>query len=76
MRPLPRDSCDRDAEPVARQRLGKLLARRVGGHLRVGRIVEAVEYLGPHDLASPSARGRTPRNATLSGPSGHVGIGP
>ena len=25
-------------------------------------------------LAFPSARGRTPRNATLSGPSGHAGI--
>jgi 3-methyladenine DNA glycosylase Mpg len=30
--------------------------------------------LGPHDRASHAARGRTPRNATLSGPSGHVGI--
>ena len=34
----------------------------------------AEAYLGPRDLASHSARGRTPRNATLSGPSGHAGI--
>ena len=53
---------------------GRLPARRVGGHRRVGRVVETEAYLGPHDLASPSARGRTPRNATLSGPSGHAGI--
>jgi DNA-3-methyladenine glycosylase len=54
--------------------LGKLPARRVGGHRRVGRLVETDAYLGPRDLASHSPRGRTPRNATLSGPSGHEGI--
>ena len=53
---------------------GRLPARRVGGHRRIGRLVEAEAYLGPRDLASPSARGRSPRNATLSGPSGHAGI--
>jgi 3-methyladenine DNA glycosylase Mpg len=59
---------------VARQRLGKPPAWRVGGHRRVGRLVEAEAYLDPHGLASPSARGRTPRNATPSGLSGHAGI--
>jgi len=53
---------------------GRLPARRVGGHRRIGRLVEAEAYLGPRDLASHSARKRTPRNATLSGPSGHSGI--
>jgi 3-methyladenine DNA glycosylase Mpg len=50
------------------------VARRVGGHRRVGRLVEAEAYIGPRDLASPSARGRTPRHAALSGPPGHAGI--
>jgi DNA-3-methyladenine glycosylase len=39
----------------------------------IGR-ASAEAYVGPHDLASPSARGRTARNATLTGPSGHTGI--
>ena len=43
------------------------VARRVGGQLRVVRLIETEAYLGPRDLASHSARRRTPRNATLSG---------
>src|SRR3954447_19276186 len=72
MRPLPRDFYDRDAEPVARELLGKLLARRVEGRLRVGRVVETEAYLGPHDLASHSARGRTARTEVMFGPPGHA----
>ncbi|MHC5541444.1 DNA-3-methyladenine glycosylase, partial [Singulisphaera rosea] len=61
MHPLPRTFYDRDPETVARELLGKLLVRRVDGVERVGRIVETEAYLGPHDLASHSSRGRTPR---------------
>jgi DNA-3-methyladenine glycosylase len=72
MHALRRPFYDRDAEAVARDLLGMLLAHRVGDALRVGRIVETEAYLGPHDLASHSSRGRTPRTAVMFGPPGHA----
>ena len=72
MRPLPREFYDRDTETVAREMLGTLLAHRVDGLLRIGRIVETEAYLGPHDLAAHSARGRTPRTEVMFGPPGHA----
>ena len=70
LRPLPRAFYDRDAESVARDLLGARLAHRDGGVLRVGRVVETEAYIGPHDLAAHSARGRTPRTEVMFGPPG------
>jgi DNA-3-methyladenine glycosylase len=70
LRPFPRDFYDRDAEAVARDLLGSVLAHRVGGVLKAGRVVETEAYLGPHDLASHSSRGRTARTAVMFGPPG------
>lgn len=72
MRILPVSFYDRNAESVAPDLLGKLLVRRIGGVERIGRIVETEAYLGPHDRAAHSARGRTARTAVMFGPPGHA----
>lgn len=63
---------DRDTIVVARELLGTCLVHVVDGVERVGRIVEVEAYLGPHDKAAHSARGRTPRTQTMFGPPGHA----
>lgn len=70
--PLPRSFYDRDAAAVAEELVGALLVWRRAGQLCVGRIVEVEAYLGPHDRACHSARGRTPRTEVMFGPPGHA----
>jgi len=71
-RGLPRTFYARGADEVAPDLLGKTLARVVDGTLRRARIVECEAYVGPHDLAAHSSKGRTPRNASMWGPPGHA----
>ncbi|MGA2962297.1 MAG: DNA-3-methyladenine glycosylase [Candidatus Korobacteraceae bacterium] len=61
---------NRDASIVARELLGKLLVRRYGCELLIGRVVEAEAYLGQIDPAAHAFNGKTPRNAVLFGPPG------
>jgi DNA-3-methyladenine glycosylase len=69
---LPRSFYDRDAATVAQDLLGKYLVRRTQGIIRVGKIVEVEAYLGPHDLAAHSSKGKTERTKVMFGPPGHA----
>ena len=72
MRKLPRAFYDRDTILVARELLGKYLVHRSNHVKRIGKIVEVEAYLGPHDLAAHSAKGRTERTKVMFGPPGHA----
>jgi DNA-3-methyladenine glycosylase len=69
---LPRSFFNRDPRVVARELLGKLVARREGRKVLSGRIVEVEAYMGSGDLAAHAAAGRTSRNQVLWGPPGHA----
>ena len=72
MQKLPRSFYDRDTKTVARELLGKLLVHQVSGVERIGKIVEVEAYLGEHDLAAHSSKGRTARTSIMFGPPGHA----
>lgn len=67
METLPPSFFVRSTLQVARALLGQLL---VMGE-KVGRIVETEAYVGPHDLACHTSKGRTARNEVMFGPPGH-----
>ena len=64
------DFFDRDADTVARDLIGKALVREHAGTRTSHMITETEAYLGEHDLASHSARGRTQRTEVMFGPPG------
>jgi DNA-3-methyladenine glycosylase len=78
-RPLHRDFFARDPRRVARDLLGKVLVRSLGGEnpavkgaLLAARIVEVEAYLGENDTAAHAAAGNTNRTSVLFGPPGHA----
>jgi len=68
LRPLPRRFYRRDSRELAPLLLNKLLVHSD----RVARLVEVEAYAGDEDPGSHAFRGRTPRNATMFGPPGHM----
>ena len=65
---------DRPADRLARGLLGKTLVRRTGQQTQRFTVTETEAYLGPHDLACHSARGRTARTEILFGQPGTLYI--
>ncbi len=72
MQKLPRTFYDQDTISVARGLLGKQLVHIVDGVEYVGKIVETEAYLGEHDLAAHSSKGRTRRTEIMFGPPGYA----
>jgi hypothetical protein len=50
---------------VARELLGKILVRRLTGHVLSGKIVETEAYYGENDPASKAYKGRKPFNEPM-----------
>lgn len=69
---LGRSFFSRYAPEVARELLGCLLVRRVGGRTLSGKIVEVEAYRGSDDPASHSYRGPTKRSSIMFGEAGHA----
>ncbi len=72
MKKLGHSFFQRDAKKVARSLIGTVLVRRIRGREYRVRIVETEAYVGPHDLASHSSKGRTKRTEVMFGPAGHA----
>jgi DNA-3-methyladenine glycosylase len=67
---LDREFFEQNAEPLARALVGKIIVYKK----HRARIVETEAYLGPHDLASHSSKGRTARTEVMFGVAGHAYI--
>jgi len=71
---LPPEYFARPAEILARDLVGAVVCRRLAGEETRHVITETEAYLGPHDLACHSARGRTARTEVMYGPPGTLYI--
>lgn len=69
---LPRKFYRRPADVVAAELVGKILVRRVRGQKYRARIVETEAYVGTHDLAAHSSKGRTARTEIMFGDAGYA----
>ncbi len=65
MKKLPNKFFERKTLVVAPELLGKYLVRRMGNKIIREKITEVEAYIGPHDLASHSSKGRTKRTEAM-----------
>lgn len=72
MKMLPLSFFDRKTLTVARDLVGKTLVRQIGNKIVRDTITEVEAYIGPHDLASHSSKGRTPRTEVMYQKAGTV----
>jgi DNA-3-methyladenine glycosylase len=72
MKKLTRSFYRRDAETLARDLIGAILVHCSRGREYRARIVETEAYVGPHDLACHTSKGRTGRTEVMFGPAGHA----
>jgi DNA-3-methyladenine glycosylase len=71
-RKLSRAFYSRPAIELAPDLLGKVLVHDTPLGVLRARIVETEAYIGPHDLAAHSSKGRTKRTEVMFGPAGHA----
>ncbi len=69
---LPQSFFKRKTLLVAKELIGKTLVRKVDGKVIRQTITETEAYIGPHDLASHSSKGRTKRTEPMFGPAGTI----
>jgi DNA-3-methyladenine glycosylase len=62
---LSKEFFNRKTALVARELLGKYLVRKIGNKIIRKMITETEAYVGPHDLASHSSKGRTARTEVM-----------
>jgi DNA-3-methyladenine glycosylase len=71
-RKLGRSFYSRPAVGLAPALLGTILVHHTSDGILRARIVETEAYIGPHDLAAHSSKGRTKRTEIMFGPAGHA----
>lgn len=62
---LPKTFFEEKTLTVARKLIGKTLVRQIGQDVFRQKITEVEAYVGPHDLACHSSRGKTERNKIM-----------
>ena len=65
MKKLPQAFFERKTLVVAQELIGKYLIRELDGKIVRQKITETEAYVGPHDLACHSSRGKTQRNEPM-----------
>lgn len=71
---LSKDFFNRKTALVAQELLGKFLVRKIGRRTLANMITETEAYVGPHDLASHSSKGKTSRTKVMFQDAGTIYI--